>query len=101
METLRILVRVRPEDIAYLRATLESYDGMAVVSTVDPIRAVIELRVSPGCRRVALEILEDLQRTEGLDLEPLIAPTAQTEAESTSDSPPGETNQGLFHPGGY
>jgi hypothetical protein len=68
METRKILVRVKPEDIAYLRSTLESYDGMAVVSTVDPITAVIELAVPPGCDRIVLEILESLARSEGMDL---------------------------------
>ncbi len=79
METHRILVRVRPEDIAYLRSTLESYDGLAVVSTLDPGRALIELRVSPGCEGLALEILEDLRRSEGLDLAPMLPADRETE----------------------
>jgi hypothetical protein len=86
METLRILVRVRPEDIAYLRSTLESYDGAAVVSTLDPGRAVIELRVSPGCEGLVLEILEELRKSEGLDLAPV--PPADRETENRADPPP-------------
>jgi hypothetical protein len=88
METHRILVRVRPEDIAYLRSTLESYDGMAVVSTVDPGRAVIELRVPPGCERFVLEILEGLRRDEGMDLAPVFPP--DLEAERRDDPPSGD-----------
>jgi hypothetical protein len=85
METLRILVRVRPEDIAYLRSTLESYDGAAVVSTLNAGRAVIELRVSPGCEELVLEILEELRKSEGLDLAPV--PPADRESENRTDPP--------------
>jgi hypothetical protein len=85
METIRILVRVRPEDIAYLRSTIESYDGAAVVSTLDPGRAVIELRVSPGCEGLVLEILEALRMSEGLDLAPVLP--AELEAEGRADPP--------------
>jgi hypothetical protein len=68
METRSILVLVKPEEIAYLRATLESYDGMAVVSTLDAKKAVIEVRVSPGCEDFIHEIFEDLVRREGVCL---------------------------------
>jgi hypothetical protein len=85
METLRILVRVRPEDIAYLRSTIESYDGAAVVSTLDPGRAVIELRVSPGCEGLVLEILSALRTSEGLLLAPVLP--ADLEAEVRTDPP--------------
>ena len=62
------MVQVRTEEIAYLRSTLESYDGMAVVSTLDAKKAVIEVRVSPGCESLIREIFEDLVRREGIEL---------------------------------
>jgi len=62
------LACVKPEEIAYLRATLESYDGIAVVSTLDAKKAVIEVRISPGCECFIRGIFEDLVCREGVCL---------------------------------
>lgn len=64
--------RVKRRDIMYLRATLESYDGMAVVHTVDPQRAVIELQIGPGCQASVEDLLDDLRQREGLQIERLV-----------------------------
>lgn len=71
METHRLLYRIKPQDIAYLRGTVESYDGMAVVKTADPRAGVVELRVAPGCDGLVQGILDHLARCEGLELTPL------------------------------
>jgi hypothetical protein len=68
-ETARFVFRVNRKDIAYLRATVESYDGMAVVRTIDPSAALIEMRVSPGCQETLLELVDHLARSEALPLE--------------------------------
>ena len=52
-------------DISYLRWTIESYDGMAVVRTLDPHAAFIEIMISPGCEDLVLELLDSL-REEGI-----------------------------------
>jgi tRNA-2-methylthio-N6-dimethylallyladenosine synthase len=53
-----------------LRGVIESYDGMAVVRTVDPQVAVIELMVAPGCQGTVSELLNDLGEREALALSP-------------------------------
>jgi len=70
METTRRLYRVDRGDIAYLRGIIESYDGMAVVRTVDPDEAVIELLVAPGCQGSISELVNDLENREALTLTP-------------------------------
>ena len=67
MQTIKRLFRVDRRDINYLRTTIESYDGMAVVSTLDPAQAFLEIRISPGCEQLISELLDSL-REEGLDL---------------------------------
>ena len=67
MQTIKRLFRVDRRDINYLRTTIESYDGMAVVSTLDPNQAYLEIRISPGCEQLISELLDSL-REEGLDL---------------------------------
>lgn len=69
METTRIEIQAERREIAYLRYTLESYDGMAVVSTLDPHEARLEISVSPGSEALVAEILESLAKEEGLHLE--------------------------------
>ena len=54
-------------DINYLRSTIESYDGMALVSTLDPNKACVALHISPGCEQLVSELLACL-REEGLDI---------------------------------
>jgi len=69
METHKVLYRIPRRDIAYLRMTMESYDGMAVVRTVDPRAALVELQISPGCETFVQEILDHLTIQENIPLE--------------------------------
>ena len=67
MQTIRHIFRVDRRDINYLRTTIESYDGMAVVSTLDPDKAYLEIRISPGCEQLISGLLDSL-REEGLEI---------------------------------
>ena len=67
MKTIKRVFRVDRREIKYLRWTIESYDGMAVVSTLDPHEAYIEIMISPGCEEMVSELLDSL-REEGLDI---------------------------------
>jgi arginine repressor len=40
---------------------------MAVVSTLDPGKAYLEIRISPGCEQLISELLDSL-REEGLEI---------------------------------
>ncbi len=57
-------------EINYLRVTMESYDGMAVVRTVDPHAAIIEVLLAPGCEALFSELLTALREEESLDIGP-------------------------------
>jgi len=63
------MFRVHREDIHYLRTTIESYDGMAVVRTENPQEATIELLIAPGCEELVLNLLCALRDQEGIRLE--------------------------------
>jgi hypothetical protein len=71
METVRKIFRVDRKEINYLRTTLESYDGMAVVRTIDPRDARIEIMMSPGCEELISNLLDSLIKNEGLQIENL------------------------------
>jgi hypothetical protein len=69
METTKRIFKVDREDIHYLRTTIESYDGMAVVRTVDPREATIELLIAPGCEDLISRLLAALREKEEIRLE--------------------------------
>jgi hypothetical protein len=66
METNKYIFRVKRRDINYLRVTIESYDGMGVVSTIDPQAALIEVQVAPGCEEMFSELVGSLAKYEGI-----------------------------------
>ena len=68
METTRKTCRVDRCEINYIRVTLESYDGMAVVRTMDPEEAVIEILIAPGCETHVEDLLEGLRRVENIKI---------------------------------
>jgi hypothetical protein len=69
LTSLRRHYRTRREDICYLRWTIESYDGMAVMRTVDPASATIEITVAPGCLHTLEGLLDSLVQREGLQIQ--------------------------------
>ena len=70
IRSLRRVFHVDRHEIGYLRFTLESYDGMAVVSTIDPQKALIEILIAPGCEAVVMNLLDSLRKEgRGLKIE--------------------------------
>ena len=67
MKTTRFLFRIRRKEINFVQTIIESYDGIATVSTVDPQEAVIELMISPSCEAMILELIDSLKELDGID----------------------------------
>ncbi|MBN2063022.1 MAG: DUF4911 domain-containing protein [Deltaproteobacteria bacterium] len=63
------LLQVEKRDINYLSVIIGAYDGMAIVRTVDPYKAVIELIVAPGCSPVIKELIDSLKGSERINLQ--------------------------------
>ena len=68
MNTIKRYFLVDRGEINYLKLIIESYDGMAVVRTIDPYKAAIELRISPGCESLVFDLLDYLNKNEGIKL---------------------------------
>ncbi|HDG96913.1 MAG: DUF4911 domain-containing protein [Deltaproteobacteria bacterium] len=66
-ECEKLVLKVGTGEINYIRTTLESYDGMALVRTIDPKKALIEVYIAPGCQELVISLLESL-RAEGLSI---------------------------------
>lgn len=55
-------------EINYLRVTIESYDGMGVVRTLDSDTAIIEVQVAPGCEGYFSGLVNSLVKDEGISI---------------------------------
>jgi len=53
---LRVIIR--PREIHYLRFTLEAYEGLATLTTLQPQLGLVQLNVAPGCEEDVRKILE-------------------------------------------
>ena len=71
METIKKSFLVDRSRINYIRWIVESYDGMAIVSTIDSNEAVIELKIAPGCETIVNELIHSLRYDEGIQLKPV------------------------------
>ena len=60
MDTHSRTFRIRKQDIAYFKFIIESYEGMAVVRTLDPSEAVVELMIAPGWEGEVETVLKGL-----------------------------------------
>ena len=71
METIRNSYHVDRSRISYIRWIIESYDGMAIVTTIDPVEAIIELKIAPGCETIINQLIHSLRVDEGIKLNPI------------------------------
>jgi hypothetical protein len=55
--TVRHLI-ISPREIHYLRFLLEAYEGIAVLTTIDPKLGHVVLHIAPGCEQEVEHILE-------------------------------------------
>jgi hypothetical protein len=59
------IYQVDPYEIHYLKFILEAYEGLAMLTTLDPQKGLVQLAVPPGCHHA----LEALMEALGQELE--------------------------------
>jgi hypothetical protein len=55
-----VCYRLEPLHIHYVRFVLEGYEGLALLTTLDPERGVVRLSVAPGCEADLEELMRAL-----------------------------------------
>ena len=60
MKTTRRVYRVDRSQISFVKFILEAYDNVAVVSTLDPRQALVQVVIAPGCEMLVDGIMSDL-----------------------------------------
>jgi hypothetical protein len=58
-----MVLEVRPEHIAMLKAVIESYDNLATIRTADPVRHHLKLWFSPEHQSDIEAVLEEMAST--------------------------------------
>ena len=56
----RRLLRIDRRQIAYFKFTLEAYEGVALLRTIDPHLGTVELLIGPGSEEEVDRIIKDL-----------------------------------------
>ena len=76
METTRRFFRLNRSQISFVKFILEAYDNVAVMSTLDPHQAVVQVTIAPGCENLVDGIMKSftaefevalLDRAEGVN----------------------------------
>lgn len=62
MNLQEIYLEIRPEDIAYIKFILESYEGVGMIRTVDRHKAVIVFLVVEDFSSIARDLLASLEK---------------------------------------
>ena len=60
--TVKKYLRVDRREVAFLKFIFEAYDGLAVVSTVDPESGIVMFHIAPGCEADVEMLLQDLKK---------------------------------------
>ena len=61
-KSIKKYYRVDRRKIAFLRFIFEGYDGLAVLTTLDPRQGQVFLSIAPGCEKEVEIVLEDLKK---------------------------------------
>ena len=62
LKTISKYFRVDRREICYLRYIFEAYDGIATLTTIDPISGSVVLNISPGCENDVEMLLQELKK---------------------------------------
>jgi len=62
LNCIRKYYRVERSQIAFMKFIFEAYDGIAVLSTIDPQAGTVVLNIPPGCEADVETVMADLQK---------------------------------------
>ena len=62
MKSKKKYYRVNRKNISYIKFIIEAYEGIAVLTTIDPELGIIVLLISPGCENDIDIIMNDLKK---------------------------------------
>ncbi|MCD6224082.1 MAG: DUF4911 domain-containing protein [Deltaproteobacteria bacterium] len=63
LKTIKKYFRIERREICFLKFIIEAYDGIAVLTTIDPAKGIIVINIAPGCEEEVEMIIKDLKQT--------------------------------------
>ena len=63
LKTIKKYFRIDRKEICFLKFIIEAYDGIAVLTTIDPVKGIIVINIAPGCEEEVEMIIQDLKKT--------------------------------------
>ena len=68
METIKKILRIDRREICFVKFILEAYDGIATMTTIDPLQGIVLFRIAPGCEKEVEVVLQDLGKDIMIDV---------------------------------
>ncbi len=62
LQTIQKYYRVDRREICFLRFIFEAYDGIAILTTIDPVLGFVVFHISSGCQEDVEMVLQDLKK---------------------------------------
>jgi len=62
LESIKRYYRIDRREINFIKCILEAYDGIAMLTTVDPEAGIVLLHISSGCENDVDMIFQDLKK---------------------------------------
>ncbi len=63
LKTIKKYFRIDRREICFLKFIIEAYDGIAVLTTIDPVKGIVVINIAPGCEEEVEMIIKDLKKT--------------------------------------
>jgi len=68
MQTHKLIFSIAKREICYLQWIIESYDGMAVMRTINPLNGTVEISIAPGCMEETISLIHFLQEEKSIHI---------------------------------
>jgi hypothetical protein len=62
LKTIKKYFRIDRREICFLKFIIEAYDGIAVLTTIDPAKGIVVINIAPGCEEEVEMIIKDLEK---------------------------------------
>lgn len=66
METTQIRLKIDKTKLAWLKFVTDSYEGLALTTTLDPVAGLVLVSVAPGAEKDVAELIESMRADLGI-----------------------------------
>ena len=66
MKTTQVRLKIDRSKLSWLKFVMESYEGLALTTTLDPVAGLVLVSVAPGAEKDVAELIESMRTDLGL-----------------------------------